>query len=219
MKKRIAVVISLVLAMAFGLSGCGNDFNAAGYVKGSLDAIQTGTVTDELAGLSQESKEELQSSIDEIRAETKESLIEAMGDQKENLTDKAKKSIDSAVDGLFANMKYEVAEEATKEDDKYIVNIKAYPMKCYDQFMEYLNGDFMTEWTKKATKYTSQKELLQDMYEACFEKLAEYVNNTEYGDPKDMTITVSPNSDGVYEANQDEVEKLVTVLMGTGALD
>lgn len=219
MKKKLALIISLMMAMAFGLAACGNDFDAAGYVRESLNAIQTGTVSDELVNMSQENKEDLQASIDSLRTETEQSLLTAMGDQQANLTDKAKKSINEAVDGLFTKMKFEVAEEATKEDDKYIVTVKAYPMKCFGKFMDHLNGDFLSEWTKKAAGYTSQEKLLKDMYEACFADLAEMVNNTEYGDPQDMTITVAPNSDGIYEADQADVEKLVAVLLGTGDLN
>ena len=219
MKKKLSIVISLILVLAFSLAACGNDFDAAGYVRESLNAVQTGTVSDELVNMSQETKDELQTSIDSLRTETEKSLLAALGDQEENLTDNAKKSINTAVDGLFTGMKYEVAEEATKEDDTYTVTVKAYPMKCFGQFMDYLEGDFMTEWTKKAASYTSQKKLLQDMYEACFAKLADMVQNTEYDDPQDMTIKVAPNSDGVYEADQNDVEKLVTVLLGTGDLN
>lgn len=215
MKKKLSVVISLVLALAFGLAACGNDFDAAGYVRESLNAIQTGTVSDELVGMSKESKEELQQAVDDLKSATENSLIAGMGEQKANLTDNAKKSINTAINGLFTKMKYEVAEDVTEEDGTYTVTVKAYPMKCLGDFMDYIQGDFMTEWTKKAATYTSQKELLKDMYEDCFAKLDEMVQSTEYGDPQDMTIKVSANDEGVYEADESDVGQLVAVLLGT----
>ena len=218
MKKRFAIIASLMLVLAFTLASCGNNFDAAAYVRSSLDAVQSGTVSDELVGMSQESKEDLQASVDQLRTETESSLITAMGDQESNLTDNAKKSISSAVDGLFRNMKYEVAEEATKEGDDYTVTATAYPMQCFGKFMDWMEGDFMDEWMKKATSYTSQEKLLKDMYEAGFAKLDEMVQNTEYGDGKEMTIKVVLNSDGVYEADQTDVEKFVSELLGTSQL-
>ena len=218
MNKKVLAASILSILMILGMSSCGNGFDAYTYVKSSLDAVQTGAVSDELASISKESKEELQEDIDKLREDIEQSLLDALGDEEKYISDDAKDSIKSAADGLFEKMKYEVSEDVTRDGDDYTVTVNAYPMNCIDDFADWLQGDFVSEWTEKAGNYTSTDKLLKDMYAACFEKLDDLVQNTESGDPREMKVHISPDEDGVYQPDAEDIESLVMTLLGTSQL-
>lgn len=218
MKKtlRLVVALAMVLCMVVPLAGCGKSFDAAGYVRGALDAFRTGTVSDELADMSYESKEELQQEVDDQYADLVKQIVGALDEK--YITDDMKVDLETYAKAACGAMKYEVSDECTEEDGVYTVNITVYPMLTFDTWNEYVQGELTNKWIEKVRGYNSEEKFYQDFYAEVIKEMAEYFSNEEnvtYGDPEEMTIKVSKaEGSEYYEANESDVEKAVLGMFG-----
>lgn len=205
--------IVMILCMTALLSGCGgNEFDAAGYLKGCLDAYRTGEVSEDLAANSSESKEELQEAIDDAYEEIEETVLnDTFGT--EYVTDKTRKLAKEYAKSFFGAIKYDVSQDVEQKDDDYIVTVTVYPFKI-DKFNSSMD-DLNNEWSNKVASYTDQKKFMQDYYEAYIEAFVNFLNDKdalEYGEGKDIKVKITKDDDGYYEIDEDDAEKIFSAI-------
>lgn len=219
MKKKLKAFAALAatLVMVISFSGCG-DFDAATYVEGTLDACKTGTVSDELADISVESKEEIQEDIDEIYSTMADEMIDVFGD--ECVTDKTESLCEEYSKALMNTMKYEVSDDCEEKNGTYHVKVTAYPLDL-SEFMDYMDGDFVNQWTEKVAGYSTQDEFLSAFYEAYIQEFVDYLKDTEnlkYGESQEYTVKVSEDKDGYYEMDEEDLTNLLGALFAEDQL-
>lgn len=219
-KSLIAVLIALLASSCMLFTACGEeDFDASGYVKESLDFIKSGNITDEYLTLTGESKEEAQKEYNDVMQEVVDEAMDVV-DVEAYKTDENEQKVRDFVKAMFASLKYEVSEEATKNDDgSYSVETKIYPVKAVTGMESYIENDLMNEWEKKITngsyKFTTEDQLMIDVMNDMFQKLTDQLKNTEYGDPQTVTLEITFDEDEeLYEITDESMDKLLNAAFG-----
>lgn len=216
-KKLISVAIAIVMTLSMGLmlTSCGDKFDAAAYVRASLDAFKTGEISDDLVKMSSESKEELQAQVDSIGDELEGAVLTGIDDK--YITDDMRADARRYATEMCSAIKYEVLDDADFTDEVYTVKLNVYPMTSFNDWMDNESAAVIEEWTEKAANYTSQDDLFKDFYPALTKELADYFSNPDnikYGDAKEFAVKLEKNADGNYEPNQADLEAAFTAMFG-----
>lgn len=211
MKRKLLFTI-LSLSFALLLSSCGS-INAPSYIRGTLDSLRTGVVSEELVSQSVESEDELKQGLEEGYDELYAQIIASVGE--EYSSDNFKKSVKECVKNYFQTIKYEVSDDCELKNDEYTVSVTIYPSLVMDTYIQTAIEDFNDEWNSKSSNYSSQKELYKDYYVAYYDNLNKYLkdeNNWSYGEPEEYTVRVSKSDSGLYEANSSDMNKMCSRL-------
>lgn len=116
-KSKLTVALFTMTAFVFGLTGCGANFDAKTYVKGSLDAIFKHEISDDLAKLTEGGKEEIEEDYDEAF----EGIVDAF--KAEGCPDSLLESYKTTMQDIFSKAKYTVGEETKDDDGNYVVSV------------------------------------------------------------------------------------------------
>lgn len=121
MKKLRSLAVLVIAAMALLLVGCGQKFDAKGYIQGELDAVLKGEITDDYLKLVDSSKEEIEAESAAMLDEVMEQFS-GMG-----LSDELVGKYREYMSALMKKCKYTVGE-ATKDGDSYTVPVTIEPL-------------------------------------------------------------------------------------------
>ncbi len=217
--KRMKFFTAIIMAaiLTFSLTGCGT-VNASGIVKSNLDLLTTGEVTDEMLENVDLTEEEMMELYNEDYDELVQTIVDSL-DAEAYVNDGGKEQIDAFMKAYTRACKYEVSEEAVQnDDDSYTVTVTAYPMDITTRMTEYVEGEFTTEWTEKISSgeysYTTDDQLMIDMYSGLFSKLTEMLDDVSYGDAVELEVKVEPADDNTYTPNEDDLGNVLTTCMG-----
>ena len=219
-KSLIAVLIALLVSSCMLFTACGEeDFDASAAVKESLDCMKSGNISDKYLELTQQSKEEAQKEYNDAMQEVVDEFMDVV-DVEAYKTDENEQNVRDFVKAMFASLKYEVSEEATKNDDgSYSVETKVYPIQAMTGMESYIENDLVNEWEKKVSngsyKFTTEDQLMIDMMNDMLQKLTDQLNNTEYGDPQTVTMEIVYDEDEeMYEITDESMDKLLNAAFG-----
>lgn len=219
MRKRMkfsAFAAALAVVLAMSLSGC-SDADPVGLVKANLDYLCTGEITDELlAQASEQSEAELKELYKSDVDEAVDALVDAL-DCEAYATEEKREVVEAFVKKAMSKAKYDVAEEYTEEDGVYHVTVTVYPMDFLRTANDYVEGEFTEAWEAKildgSYTYTTDEQLMVDMYDELFAYFMESIDQTGYLDGVEMDVAVEVD-DGVLSLDEDDLNAIGEAMIG-----
>lgn len=209
--KHIFLPLLLVAVMVIGLTGCGESFDAARYVKGCLDASTKGVFEDYIATTNQteeEAKKEYEEKLDSELA----SLTGAF-----EMTDEDKESWRNLFKTIYGKYKYEVGEATKGDNMTFTVPVKTYRLTIFKAAMEETQKkaeDEMEKMVKKNASSLSTSDVSKMYLDYLSEAITAKLENPEYGEEQTVNVTIKiNNSTNEYEIDDASVTALF------GALD
>lgn len=203
-EKRIIPILLILVLCAGLLCGCGRNgegiikpkFDASAYVKGGLDVLYLGEVSDDYLELVVDTREDCLAMYEKnIRNEAEnfcEMFYVAVNDEPDAALLQLYKDV-------FAKSRYEVGE-AEKTDGGYAVPVTVYPMDIFRSSYEALDmydRDFTERFSEGEFADVSGSELESAYLQGMIDILRDSVQNTGYLDPVTVTLQLSLDKDGV----------------------
>lgn len=220
--KKCVLAVSLVLAMSFGLTACGNSGTeqAAALVQGNLDEIYLGRVTEDYLKLIDGTKEEsAQAYLDGLEVEAEYfvnywGIVESdYGETYANLDEDFQNEVIEMYKEIYSYSKYEVQEAVKQDDDSYSVKVIISPIDIMEQAEDlYLNDEYEplnAFWTKYAEydfSTMSDEDYMAYTHEygrVIVQMMYDLLPNIGYMDEKSMVLQVE-TIDGVMSINDDD---------------
>ena len=228
MKKLPAIMLALTLALS--LTACGGGGNSGTddittLVKGNIDAIYLGKVTDEYLTLIDSTKAQaLQEYQDGLDVEAEyfcyyTGIVESeYSETYDDVSDANKQRIINLYKQIYDKSKYEVSDAVAQSDGDYTCKVVIYPIDIMEQADDVLNSgtyqpyeDFSAKWATAETDGKSDAEL-DAMYQEFSNDYADVMiglvesllPELGYKEPKSMSIQVQKGDDDVYRINTDD---------------
>ncbi len=188
------------------LSGCGS-FDATGYVKGGLDALYLGEVSDEYLELVVDSRDECLAMYEEnILNEAKNFCqmfyVDVNGEPDEALV--------SLYKDIFARSRYEVGE-AEKTAEGYTVKVMVYPIAVFTESYEELDmydRDFTQRFNDGEFAEISGSELGKEYLHGMIDIIENSLEGAGYLEPETLVLHLSLDSDGTCHINDEDYAEL-----------
>lgn len=220
--KKCVLAASLILAMSFGLTACGNSGTeqATALVQGNLDEIYLGRVTEDYLKLIDGTKEEsAQAYLDGLEVEAEYfvnywGIVESdYGETYANLDEDFQNEVIEMYKEIYSYSKYEVQEAVKQDDDSYSVKVIISPIDIMEQAEDlYLNDEYEplnAFWTKYAEydfSTMSDEDYMAYTHEygrVIVQMMYDLLPNIGYMDEKSMVLQVE-TIDGVMSINDDD---------------
>ncbi len=205
--KRV-LIVGLVVAVMMTFAGCKKkEFDAAGYVKATLDMTMKGETEDYIKFVGC-SKEEALKDYEDTLDEAVEQFGE-FGVNEEALEEFRQFSID-----LYKAVKYEVKEAQKEKDGSYTVKVETEKMNVFAGAMEKFEEaaeSYVEEAVAAALEGGEQltdEKMAQDLYGKVIELFKESLANATYQEPTTVEVKVSQDDDGVWEIPEKDFEVL-----------
>lgn len=207
-KRHVFMPVLLVVAVVFGMTGCGKKFDASRYVKGCLDASTKGVFEDYVA-MTNSTEEQAKKEYGE-RIEAEINSMTGTIDMSEEMKEKYR----TVYKELYSKFKYEVGEATEGDNKSFAVPVKAYRLNVFAPTMEETQKQLeekVKEMSKK--KAPSTQESLQLYVEILADVLTEKLQNPEYGEPETIMINITLNSGSKeYQMSDSDVNKVFDAL-------
>ncbi len=216
--KRV-LIVGLVVAVMMTFAGCKKkEFDAAGYVKATLDMTMKGETEDYIKFVGC-SKEEALKDYEDTLDEAVEQFGE-FGVNEEALEEFRQFSID-----LYKAVKYEVKEAQKEKDGSYTVKVETEKMNVFAGAMEKFEEaaeSYVEEAVAAALEGGEQltdEKMAQDLYGKVIEFFKESLANATYQEPTTVEVKVSQDDDGVWEIPEKDFEVLELSLIDIDAME
>ncbi len=216
--KRV-LIVGLVVAVMMTFAGCKKkEFDAAGYVKATLDMTMKGETEDYIKFVGC-SKEEALKDYEDTLDEAVEQFGE-FGVNEEALEEFRQFSID-----LYKAVKYEVKEAQKEKDGSYTVKVETEKMNVFAGAMEKFEEaaeSYVEEAVAAALEGGEQltdEKMAQDLYGKVIELFKESLANATYQEPTTVEVKVSQDDDGVWEIPEKDFEVLELSLIDIDAME
>lgn len=216
-KKRKVIIFAVVLAAA-GISIAAayriiDRYDAGDYVQALLDVSYKGKtdVYMEITGISQDEAENIFN--DNLDATMKEF-------ESADMPNTLKARYRELFGELAGKVSYTVEEPKKQKDSGYTVNVQVKPVSLfadtYDVFQnkaqEY--ADQVTENVMKGEKMPSDEEMQLHVYEIYYDVLREALDGgSMYGEVRNVTIHVEKTGIRTFQADQEDMDLLDSVLI------
>ncbi len=216
--KRV-LIVGLVVAVMMTFAGCKKkEFDAAGYVKATLDMTMKGETEDYIKFVGC-SKEEALKDYEDTLDEAVEQFGE-FGVNEEALEEFRQFSID-----LYKAVKYEVKEAQKEKDGSYTVKVETEKMNVFAGAMEKFEEaaeSYVEEAVAAALEGGEQltdEKMAQDLYGKVIELFKESLANATYQEPTTVEVKVSQDDDGIWEIPDKDLEVLELSLIDIDAME
>lgn len=216
--KRV-LIVGLVVAVMMTFAGCKKkEFDAAGYVKATLDMTMKGETEDYIKFVGC-SKEEALKDYEDTLDEAVEQFGE-FGVNEEALEEFRQFSID-----LYKAVKYEVKEAQKEKDGSYTVKVETEKMNVFAGAMEKFEeaAESYVEEAVAASleggEQLTDEKMAQDLYGKVIELFKESLANATYQEPTTVEVKVSQDDDGVWEIPEKDFEVLELSLIDIDAME
>ena len=203
MKKRGILALLLIVAVSI-LCGCGgmSAKDAQSYLKSVLDASykgEFGTYIDWTKSTKEEAKKLYEANID---VAIEESGLENLGLSEELLA-----NYKQLYEDVINLVQYEVGEAEETGDKEYTIDVTLEPFIGFEGIQEETETAVKEELTKMP-EIPDQSTIDEMYYQKLYDVMAEKVAAPEYGDTVTVTVTVKPDSEGVYFIDQADMAAL-----------
>lgn len=207
LNKQLAL-IAMTFTMAVSvLSGCGKKFDAATYVKGTLDANFKNEISDDYAKLVEGGKEAVQKQYDEDL----DTLVQTFKDA--GCPDDILDSYKDVFVKLLKQCKYTVGE--VKEDgDNFIVSVEVEPMDLDWNAMQSQSQDYLIEWIQQLEEEPTEDVIIQETFTYMLSLFEEAANAPQYKEKQTVDLNVVKGSDNVYSINTSDVDNMTQMMLG-----
>lgn len=188
------------------LSGCGS-FDAAAYVKGGLDVLYLGEVSDEYLGLVVDSREDCLAMYEENILNEAENFGKMFYIDVNSQPDEA---LVTLYKDIFAQSRYEVGE-AEKTASGYAVDVTVYPIDVFRSSYEALDmydRDFTQQFSEGEYENISGSELQKEYLHGMIEIISGELPNLGYLEPVTVTVHLTLDADGVCHIDDGDYAEL-----------
>lgn len=207
----------LLVASLFLFSACGaRAYDASGYVKSMLDS-QTRGKHEQYLELTDSTKEE----AEDLYNETIEAQMDAMSAA--DLSDELSGKYEELFKKIFKQTKYTVGEAEEGEDDSFTVPVEVETLQLFEglgdeltAYKEELTVEVMTQMAETGVM-PEEEELNEKVFQHLYEYLNKKVENPTYGEKSTIEVEVTKNDDGIYEADESDLEEIDKKLIDTDA--
>lgn len=183
------------------------EFDAAGYVKATLDMTMKGETEDyiKFVGCSEEEAlKDYEDTLDEAIEQ-----FGALGANEEVLEEYRQFSID-----LYKAAKYEVKESKKEKDGSYTVKVEIEKMDVFAKAMEKF-GEVAESYVEESVaaaleggEQLTEEQIQQELYGKLMELYKESLANVTYQEPTTVEVKVSQDEDGIWEIPENEFATL-----------
>lgn len=205
----------LLVASLFLFSACGaRAYDASGYVKSMLDS-QTRGEHEQYLELTDSTKEE----AEELYNETIDYQMDSLSVVE--LSDELSEKYEELFKKIFKQTKYTVGEAEEGEDDSFTVPVEVETLQLFEgiddeltAYQEELTTEVMTQMAETGVM-PEEEELNEKVFQHLYECLNEKVENPTYGEKSTIEVEVTKNDDGIYEADESDLEEIDKKLIDT----
>lgn len=211
--------VLLAVVMIFGLAGCGEGYDPTGLVQANLDYMTGGEATEDVLAETDQSAEELNSFYQAELGSSIDSVLQGLQtDLGEDTEEELRLLVGTFITDAMKKAKYEVKPEFTENESVYQVDVEVYPMDLLDKTQAWIEGgEYLDEWKKMVRKgeyvYTTDEQLMEDIYRYMYEKASAFVEEAAYLDPVTVTVKVE-EKDGTYLPDQQDLAAVITTALG-----
>ncbi len=218
MKRSIKVsrICALCMAVMICLSGCGKDFDAAGYVQAILDLTFQGDISRASEFMEEASGESLmrayQDSIDRFVAANITSGME-IGELKTT-------RFADLVSQMFMTMRYSVGDADQTGRKEYEVSVDIWPADVFIRFRQFLVADSvkMAEKIeageyKGATEEETDQMILNDIVNHAYELLDTACMDIGFGEKETVVLRVNAGKGQEYSVDEDDMDGLIRKIL------
>ncbi|MEZ3487090.1 MAG: hypothetical protein K1W22_11030 [Lachnospiraceae bacterium] len=218
MKRSIKVsrICALCMAVMICLSGCGKDFDAAGYVQAILDLTFQGDISRASEFMEEASGESLmrayQDSIDRFVAANITSGME-IGELKTT-------RFADLVSQMFMTMRYSVGDADQTGRKEYEVSVDIWPADVFIRFRQFLVADSvkMAEKIeageyKGATEEETDQMILNDIVNHAYELLDTACMDIGFGEKETVVLRVNAEKGQEYSVDEDDMDGLIRKIL------
>lgn len=212
MKHVKKIALALVCVMMVGiLGGCGAKFDAAAYLKATLDNSykndSSGLVKLKI-GTAEEAAKIYEEGIDtEINA-----LLQGY-----NISEELEQEFRNAFKDMFSKVKYTVGEAEKQKDGSYKVKVTYEKMIIFAPMMEDYMAAVMNLQGDPTVASLSQDQQMEKLMELMKDSLKSAMGSVTYEDPKELTIRIELQNK-VYTPNTNDLAKLEIALFDMDAV-
>lgn len=214
-RKEAMRILLLMFCMAFLCTGCGRDFDAAGYTEALLHLMFQGDPEEAMKRIEGATYDSLMLRYQESIDTFTENVITSQFD----ISDVKYEQFASLTAEIFAVMRYEVTGARKSGDEEYEVSVSIQPADIFVRFSELLSADSleMAEDVKagkyKGTDEEAGQQILADIVNHAYELLDTAFVNVEYGDRKTVILRVRADENGEYSIDQEDMNNLITKIL------
>jgi hypothetical protein len=204
--KKISMFFAMVMTVAV-LAACGQTFDAAGYVRGSLDASTKGEFK-EYMKLTDSTEKEAKKMYNDNLDENVE-MFDSFGLS----SDLSGKYRDLFKD-MYKKTRYTVGEAKEDKEKNYTVTVDIEPLLVFEDLQKDLMAYQETYVAKvqeevlAGKEMPSEEEMYNAIYTELYNMLKERLEKPEYGKKETIKVKVEKHSDNTYEIPDDELEKI-----------
>ena len=204
------------MAVMICLSGCGKDFDAAGYVQAILDLTFQGDISRASEFMEEASGESLmrayQDSIDRFVAANITSGME-IGELKTT-------RFADLVSQMFMTMRYSVGDADQTGRKEYEVSVDIWPADVFIRFRQFLVADSvkMAEKIeageyKGATEEETDQMILNDIVNHAYELLDTACMDIGFGEKETVVLRVNAGKGQEYSVDEDDMDGLIRKIL------
>lgn len=214
MKKVALLLVAVMLVSVLG--GCGNSFDASGYMKAILDNSYKNDSTDFVkmkVGTKEEAAKVYEEGIDKEMDNLQSGVV---------MSEELQAEFREVVKDTLKKVNYTVGDAEKKDDGSYVVTIKYKKMNVFAPAIETFNGEseaYVAEMTEKAMngeEVPSEEEMNEAVLKMLKDALKGALEKATYGEEGTTTVRIEL-IDKVYTPNEADVSKLETLLLDADA--
>lgn len=213
--KERGFLVFLCACIMWSITGCGNDFDAAGYTQALLHLTFQGDTKEAVQVIDGADKETLmvkyQESIDTFTANVITNQFDLSETKRLEFAELAAK--------IFSVMRYEVTGAEKTGEKEYEVSVSVQPSDVFVNFRLLLTEDSlkMAENIKKG-KYTGTEEeidqqIMRDIINHAYELLDTAYNRMNYGGSKTIILKVKADKNDEYSIDEEDMNNLITKIL------
>ncbi len=208
MKKKGILAVLLIVVMTI-LCGCGgmSAEDAQSYAKSVLDASYKGEF-DKYIEWTKSSEEEAKKLYEgNIDATMQQAGFASLG-----LSDELTENYRQLFLDMIKKVKYEVGEAKEVGDKEYEIDVTIEPFAGFEGVVSEAET-VVTEEVTNMTEVPDQNTINEMYFQKIYDLMSEKVASPVYNDPVTVTITVKPDSNGVYFIEQSDMQALDSAML------
>lgn len=223
---RRLVLTAAAIGMAGLLSGCqllplmglGASFDASGYVQSGLDCLYKAQY-DAYCAITDSTEEEAAQAYEE-GMETESQTFELYFEL--TLSDTDRQKVIDAYKKVYQQADYTVEKAAVKKEEastQYLVEVRVRPLLIFDDilteynaFVDEMNGRYSQE-DVDAMGEEEYAAYLSQYVQKIASLMESHADTVTYGEEQSVTIHVQPDSDGIYEIPEEDLQAVDALII------
>lgn len=219
MKSKRAIIAAAIVAVGLLVIVCVGlfrDFDAQGYVRGTLDLTFQGEVDGIMQFTEDQTQEELYRQYEEGVA----SFVENNITNGIEISDEMQMQYELLTKEIFAVMQYDVKEAEKINRKEYRVTVTYQSADVFQKFISLVAQESETLMAKvekgeyKGTAEEINEQMRTEYIQNCYEHLKTAYSEIQYGETEEIVFTVKKGDSGLFVINDEQIYDLTTKIMG-----